>query len=403
VALLGLTLLLILIYFYDKKQKSPIFLLWLAPLFFVWTNLHGSFIIGLFLMAFFVAVKIGHTACYLFLPNLAAKFGPKPSLKRVLLFLPPAIAGAGATLLTPYGTAIIDLFSRIHVGGAYHLKNIAEWLPTYAIPLQYPQIAYMAVAAAAVLIALGSVFAAREKESERPLSLDAWQLSLFALFLFLAFQSKRHFPLFFVASLPLAVEIYAKELSQAPAFLNWLKQSRLIRFYLLAGLLGVISLQLLKTNFTTTPFQDPSYCQTYPCQTLEFIKNNPELRELRLFNNYDWGGYIFWAWPGKQTFIDGRLPQHPVDGHTFLEEYHEFYAKEEEKVNSQLAKYGVEVVLYKKYPPYRADWLEQFLFRLPDPVIERGEDGLRNYLEEKPAWELIYEDNLSKVYKKVNS
>jgi len=397
IAVLSLVILLILLYRYTYRNRAYLTLLWLPFLFWLWANLHGSFIIVIFLLFFWLGIQTA-----LFLARHYTKLrlpvsDPVLPAKKLFAFAAATGLSIGATLLTPYGGAIIDLLDRIHVNDAYHLNNISEWLPTYALPLQYGQIIYMALAVTAVLIIVLNYFVFRKKHSQEQINL--WFLALFALFLFLAFQSKRHFPLFFVVSLPLTVSVYSREFALPRAKLDWLKSSRFIAVYALAGLLLLGSYHLIKTNFTTTPFSNKQYCQTYPCQAVRFLKNDPELRDLRLLNNYDWGGYIFWTWPGKQTFIDGRLPQHPINGHTFLEEYHKFY-QDKEEARAKLKEYGIELVLYKKYPPVKADWLETILFDLDDPVLERNNDQLKALLESSRNWELIYENNRSKVYKR---
>lgn len=400
VAILFLAVLLLLLHRFEKQEGAKLSLLWLVPLFYVWTNLHGSFIIGLFILFFWFAIKITLFTVNRLLGIRLDKSGPIPSPGKLAVFAFVSLLAAASTLLTPYGIKIIDLFDRIHVNNAYHLSNISEWLPTYSMPLQYGQILYMALAAAAVLLLAVNILAFKKRENASRINI--WYLALFALLLFLAFQSKRHFPLFFVVSLPLVVEFYSRDFSLPQGTLAWLKQNRMVRIYTMAGLLIFGAYHLSQTNFTQDPFSNEIFCQTNPCEAVKLIKNDPALNDLRLLNNYDWGGYIFWTWPGKKTFIDGRLPQHPLNGQTFLQEYHEFY-KDKDKARDKLNEYGIDLVLYKKYRPFRADWLETVLFRLDDPVIERNNDQLKTFLEENSGWELIYENDRSKVYKRKNA
>lgn len=58
------------------------------------------------------------------------------------------------------------------------------------------------------------------------------------------------------------------------------------------------------------PFK--SFCGKYPCYAVNFLqKHHQKYLNKKLFNNYNWGGYLIHEYPEKQIFIDGRLPQKP--------------------------------------------------------------------------------------------
>ena len=63
----------------------------------------------------------------------------------------------------------------------------------------------------------------------------------------------------------------------------------------------------------------------------------PAYHDLRIFNNYGWGGFLIKTWPEKELFIDGRVPIMEVNGQSFLEEYYDFFTQE--KVESKLNEY----------------------------------------------------------------
>ena len=77
-----------------------------------------------------------------------------------------------------------------------------------------------------------------------------------------------------------------------------------------------------KITIIQNPFN--SFCQNYPCGAVKFLKNNPQYHNLKIFNDYNYGGYLIWTCPNIKLFIDGRLPQYDFAGHTLMEEYYEF-------------------------------------------------------------------------------
>jgi hypothetical protein len=225
---------------------------------------------------------------------------------------------------------------------------------------------------------------------------------LAVIFLFLAFKSRRHFPLFFIVTFSLVVDFSVSFFSWPERWLNNFKKSRIIKGYFLAGLLIIITSYFVKTNFTESPFTSPLYCQSYPCQAINFIKNNPVYSQLKIFNNYGWGGYIIYTWPGKKLFVDGRFPQYPFRGHTIVEEYLDFFNKD--KAAGMLNDYDISLVLIKRPEKIELARWEEFLLGIKQDELntKAEQNNLQEYLEKSSNWKMVYSDEISYVFAKTN-
>ncbi len=165
-----------------------------------------------------------------------------------------------------------------------------------------------------------------------------------------------------------------------------------------------MSTQILKTDFTNNPFVSPKFCRQYPCSALEFIKQNPDLAKNNIFNSYAWGGYLVWNWPEKQIFIDGRFPQYPYAGHTFLEEYFEFY--DPELTLDKMDQFNIGLALLPAQHPQTYRWYERLLFGYannPSDADNEMDKTIYNILDDAADWELAYADDYSVVYHRLAS
>lgn len=380
-----------------SKFQNWKYLLVLLPVFAIWANLHPGFLIGLFILCLYWAVKIlelmiGKRQPFSFIRfNFNDPVGKK-SLAILAVFI---FFSFCSTLITPYGYKLFLFLTKFQ--NDYYLKAISEWLPFYSYPVQYKQLVYSALVACALIISL--FFNVKRDQNRLSLKINLWHLSLSVLFLYLSMKSKRHFPLLFVASLPFLLDFYTRNFARDFKRFSWLKSSRIIRFYLFAAMLLVASDKLLHANFAKDPFNNRLFCREFPCKAVSFIKDQDQYSSYRIFNNYDWGGYSIWMWPDKQLFIDGRMPMYEFNGHTLLEEYHEFFHKNADYAG-KLNEYGIEMVMLRNYPPPKFKKWEMLLFGIKDKDTKKRDDHLKNYLLTAKNWKLIYNDNISDIFVK---
>jgi len=389
-SILGLLLLLIIIARYNKKQNYQT-LIFIPILFYFWASFHGGFLIGLAVMFLWLLIKISELILEKIKFFSFIDFGNRLSPNKLKTFFWFFLAGLGATLLTPYGLKLYGFLG--YYKNSFYLKYIIEWLPFYFPPLNYWQLIFEGILMAVVLLA---IYEAIKKKSYK---IPLWEVLISIFFLGLALKSKRHFPLLFIASFPFLIKYFCHSL--APSSLDPSKSGKkslaIIKIYVLAGLLSVAALKLIETQFTNDPFT--LFKNTYPYGAVNFLKEHQKYDNLKIFNNYDWGGYLIWTMPEKKLFIDGRLPMLPFAGHTFLEEYYEFFDKN--KVGKKISQYDIGLILINNKERYiRLDWFEKFFLMIKEEDLNNKKNYLKDYLNASPDWRLAYKDEISNIYVK---
>lgn len=390
ITLLFLSLLLIILADYQEKRLySRLF--FLLPLFYFWASAHAGFLIGLFILSLFWLYQVCRYVNQKFNVISSLNFGESFAGKNLMILFIFIMLSILSTLMTPYGLKLYLFLSEY--SNTFYMKLIAEWLPAYYLPIQYKQLLYLAIATCALILYLvEKYFSWRKKEKS---ALDLWLLGLSIMFIILSFKSKRHFPLFFVSSFPFLILLGEKFLTYPPNFFDNIKNNRIIKIYLVAGLI-LTSLNLFfMTSFTNNPFNQQNYCDVFPCEASLFLEKNSDQK--RLFNAYDWGGYLIWTNPDQKIFIDGRLPQYKFANHTLLEEYLEFF--KEGKAEEMLDKYEINQVLYKKPVEPEVNAFEKKILAVTDK--EKDQYFFQDYLKNSPDWKLVYEDKLCLIYDKV--
>lgn len=392
ISLLNLVILLWVIHDFNTERNYKI--LFILPfLFYFWACVHGAFLIGFCIIFSYLGLKLAEFLIFKF---SKPGFIFKDKLLRVKDFLLFFFFGALSLLVTFFTPYYLDLYAYLEDWtNSYYLHHVGEWLGQAQLPLCYPQFLYIALVLA-VLILIIIMFREEKRVLEK---LDWWWYFLTLVLAIMSFQSRRHFPLFVLTSLPLVVSFlyysfkidffYKKAKSKLYLFDNFLKFILIIIFVLFSFS------TFKKINWVTDPFY--SFQGVYPYKAVEFLKDHKEWSDYNLYNLYDWGGYLIWQYPEKKLFIDGRLPQYPFAGHTIMEEHHEFL--KEEKVEEKLNQYDIRIVLIRNYDyKIKYDWFEEKFLKSKNQEEEKN--YLRGYLDSKEEWNKVFYNNNSAVYVK---
>lgn len=383
---LALFFTVLVLYFLNKRKRLW---LYLPLIFLIWANLHGSFTLGLGLvlawqlLLYFNTFKL-FKKLFLFF-HLKARGDYE---KKNWLILPLSFV---ATLINPYGLALYN--SLLEYSNTYYLKTIAEWLSQFYFPFSYWHLMFLGISLAFLIV----YYYEKYKEGKK---LDVWQVFLFLFFFVLAFKSRRHFPLFVVVNLSLLTEIFLYFGRQLKDFKP---TNIMLRFNLFsASLISVLFFYIFLSNlnYHNNPFN--VFCHRYPCQAASFLQNNEHItKDLNVFNDYGWGGYMIWNYPEKLLFIDGRMPHYPYKGKSYLEEYHKF-TKSEEDFWSLVNEYKVEMFFLNRRNKMREpksieDWFFS-INKLKDEKKDEEKFDLFDYLKENKDWYLLYEDHNALIY-----
>jgi len=402
-SILGLVLLLSIIYYYNKN-KNWRRLFWLLPLFYLWACMHAGFLLGLGLLVIFTGVKIFELILPAKFKNARLETAEFLTGRQIAIFAGFSLAALAVTFATPYG---FELYSFLGTyTSTFYMTHILEWLPQWSLPYLYWQVFYICL----IIIALGFyvVFAFRKKGGLR---ISAWQFSLALVLMAMATQSRRHTPLLIAATLPFLAKFlidflnikFSDQAEKKPLKKSWV--NAFVGIYLILIFSLPLAEEFLSTSFVSDPFRgfcedrfaaDHSLQTPYPCAAVEFLKSHPEYDSRRLLNEFGWGGFLIWAYPERQLFIDGRLPQADYEGQTLLEEYWNFL--QPDTIPKYLKKHDIRLVLLKtiESKPHFSWFERNFLW------LDANELDFTNYLEEylksDPQWKIIYQDSISAIY-----
>jgi len=385
---------LLLLILAQASHKTYLYLWWLSPLFIAWVNLHGSFLIGIAVMwiwLFYVLVskffRNSFFAKYFYFELLQNKI-------RIFVFV---LVASFSTLINPYG---IKLFSFLKdYSNTLYMKKIVEWRSFYELPILYNEFLYTAIFACALSIIGLNIFL-KNKNSGFLIyikKINAWYFFLGIFFFLMSLKSKRHFPLFFVTSLPLLLQfIYFEfsDITKTRAFEitnKYLKILSTIIFFILS------IYYFININFVTDPF-DNKYCAFQPCKVFSFVQALPDYQELNILNEYSWGGYMLWKDSNKGVFIDGRMPQLSMKGSSILEEYLSFFDTTTNQ--EKLDEYDIDLIILKKEAKLKLSKLEQSFLDLNPDDYNYEEENIVTFLNTSSLWSKVYEDSISLVYLK---
>jgi hypothetical protein len=256
----------------------------ILALFTLWANLHGGWVFGMALLGAFGVGRV-IDAWRRGTPEDAA-------LARATLWSVPT--AALATVLTPYGTAA-PLHLAAHLGDSALLRTAHEFRPPTFTD------------AGSIVFLLVTIGASIGFMRTRSLG-SAPTAHVIAMLGFTVggFLARRNIPLVALTAMPLAMIHLDPLLRQLPEPPNlrrsfaeavggsWVPGAAAALAVWLAALVGDRGGPgALPTTF------DP---RVFPVEAVATLRTSG--RAPRLLNEYTWGGYVLWAAPGQQVFID---------------------------------------------------------------------------------------------------
>lgn len=289
-----------LLYLYKWHQRN---LLWLSlPLFILWSNLHGGYVLGLLLMG---SILVGE------LLNHGLGFDQDSMLSwrscgQLAMWL--LLAGL-VVVINPNGVAMWTIpFRTIGVNAVQ--QSIDEWgSPNFHILIQQPMIWLL-------LATLGAIGLSNRR-------VDGSDLVSLGLFTYLALLARRNFGPFAVITLPILSRhlvsliedwrvynidrlnkwrmwTWFQHISQPPKEQTPLQLGINI---LICAVLLVIALS--KLVLVSQPAFVQQHLQAmFPDRAAAWVDSQPS--KGKMFNDYNWGGFLIWRLPEYPVFIDGR-------------------------------------------------------------------------------------------------
>jgi hypothetical protein len=313
--------------------------LWTIPILFcLWINLHGSWpfgmvIFGLIFLAGFVKEDIGRIQ--------AAPWTPAERLK----LLVTGAASAAAVFINPFGSKLVFYPADLFLHQKLNLDVVQEWRV----------LAFSGATGVWVGITLAILLIGTALTGVR------WRLDDLALTILVFYCGFSHERMFLPAGIILAT-VLAPFLTGLSSYDPAQERTRL-NLALLAGIL--VAMVVL---FPSEKKLQSKIDRTYPLRAVQYLRLHGGRG--RLFNEYNWGGYLEWTMPEQRTFIDSRTDIFEHKG--VLREFVDVIRlKHPEKV---MEKYQIDSVL-----------------------ITPGTD-INVWFDLQPNWHLAYHDAISAVY-----
>src|SRR5262245_33670859 len=318
--------------------------LWLLPpLFCLWANTHGSWLLGFILFSVIAAAGF-----------VEGRWGRVESFKwssqQRTKLIAAGLASAAALFANPYGWRLvvypIEFGSKLRVP----IENVTEWSSVSF---------HDARGSLTMLLVLGLLLVALLRDRRWLLSdIGALLLALYCGLTYVRF-------LFFLSII--AAPLLAKHLDFVPRYQPDLDKPVVNVILMAVFAFGVVQSFPLMSEAAL----EADVAREYPAQILPYLRSHPP--EGRVLNQFEWGGYLTLYEANMKVVIDSRVDIFDYRG-VFRD-----YLDVVELKNPQglLDKYGIRYVLF---PP-----AEQLTY----------------ILEHDPRWKVNYRDSVSVLFERV--
>lgn len=326
----------------------------LVPMMVVWANLHGGFLIGLTLIALaIVGILLDGWAEG---AKLRVLMAPVRMLYLVLL---ACLLGA---LINPYGLQIYT-FPLMVLRSPVFQNMIVDWFsPDFHGREMRPLLLLILLTIAAFALSPGRV---------RPSD-----LLLFLVFLYGTLKTQRHAAILALIAAPLFADYFQKWLDSTSLgrFFSRSSQPAKSRAPIIVGILMLVPLIAFAAKLKSSVYATPTQrALKVPVEAVRFLREN-QIKGNTFTAPNIWGGYVIWELPSNPVFYDGRdvYPEH------FVQEFGDIMRGLVDW-NQAFERYGVQIVLIE-----------------PKTMLARQ-------LQESPAWERLYQDEMSVLFRKRES
>ena len=284
-----------------KETKSYRYLAWILPIFLLWGNLHGGYVLGIILMGAIIAGEILNKVMFIDLPeNL--------SWRQIGTFVLFVLASLVVILINPFG---LDMWRiPFNTVGVETLQNvISEWAsPDFHQPFQQPMVWMM--------LGVFSLIGLAKKK------IDGAELIPLVAFSWAALVARRNFGPFAIVAAPIFskylaalidewLEIGKTKYQWISGFIDKTNQNNKelkpgfknsINLALIGLLLVGVAWKIIDVNERDFILQAER--EIFPVDAVKFLKSSGNSGQM--FNDYNWGGYLIWHFREQPVFVDGR-------------------------------------------------------------------------------------------------
>jgi len=328
-----LVVLLIILQRLRRTGRAPLWLI--PPLFCLWVNTHGSWLLGL--IVFFIMAAAG------LIKRSWGRVEAEPrtpsQLRKLAL---TGLASVGALFINPFGYRLVFYPFDLAFRQKLNIAHVAEWV----------SVDFHTMNGKVVLILLVGLLLSTLLLDHR------WKVAEVCLVVFALYCGLTYIRFLFLVGI-LAAPVLAKILDFVPPYRPEIDKP------LLNALLMVLMVGGMVRYWPTSAELELSLRKDYPAQVLPFLKAHPPAGPM--LNFYLWGGYLGWNDRNLKVFIDSRVDIFEYAG--VLKDYLDLLALT--KPQDILDKHGIRYVL----------------FPLNEPLTYA--------LRHDPGWKVLYSDQVS--------
>ncbi len=299
----------------DLSETRPKAVWSLPALFLLWVNTHGSWMIGLVVLAIYVGVG----AIPVHMGELVCEGFPAPR-RRALVG--SAALSVAVLLVNPYGWRLVAYPFNLAFHQKLNIANVEEW---HSLDFHSPR--GLTTLACLALLAVWQLYRRRVWQT--------YELAWLLLGIYSGFNYSRFLFLFAILAAPIAARSFPpRELDTEPP------TRALVNAAILLLLLGFI---VGRMRHPDPKAQEAM--RKYPVQALPFLRAFPF--QGNVFNEYLWGGYMEWNLRKAPVFVDSRVDIFEYNG-TFKDYLGIIHV---EDTLALLDKYKIRYVLFEKGTP----------------------------------------------------
>ena len=335
---LFLLLLLLILWRYRSSGGAP---LWVVPpLFCLWINTHGSWLLGLIVFGIVVASGLVDR-------NWGRVEAVRWSPGQLRSLLITGAASVAALFVNPYGYRLVFYPFDMAFRQKLMVASIEEWA---SVDFNDPR-------GKMIMFLLAWIFLSTLFSRAR------WKLEEVALAALGLYAGLTHVRFLFLAAILLA-PFLARTLDALPAYRREVDKPLLNA--LIFGMVLVIAARL----FPSRADLDQAVAHRFPVGALSFVKSHG--LPGRVLNRHMWGGFLIWYCPEVKTFIDGRTDIFEYTG--VLNDYLDFE--------------GVKGALRV---------LDKYRIRY---VLTSPDSRIAYLLGNIPGWKMIFRDQVAMIFER---
>ncbi len=290
--------------------------LWcLVPLFVLWANLHGSWLIGLILFGVYCAAGLVQGTW----GRIEASRWNRQQLRKLIFVGALSVAGL---FVNPYGYHLVFYPFNFAFQQKLNVGRVEEWA----------SLDFHAVRGKIFFVVLAAIIVSALARKRR------WRLDELAFLLISLYAALAYSRFLFLAAI-IVTPLLARELDFFPAY-DGKADKPWLNGILIVAITAGCAWHLPSEEFLRRDTQ-----QNYPVKAL------PYLQQLhasgRIFNDYLWGGYLIWNVRDVPVFIDSRVDIFEYNG--VFADYLD--ALDMKNTLAILQKYDIRYVLFRRQSP----------------------------------------------------